>query len=295
MRFLSTASFSRRKSIAGHRVVDDLLLHRHRQLRHLLAVGAGPLLVAEHRDSLRGEPPGQVAEGLHGAHGLVLVVRTGSVDEHHRRERSLPRRKAQRPQQDPGRVAQPHVDVAELLGVDVGRRDPVRGQREGRGQGGGREADGGELSERVEDEQRAPLVPLQLQRNHDARLLGGRLHLRVAHRPEPSVPVLDAVPPLPEAPGGEDGDERGREPQGHAVRVPLEEESPDLVAPLDEGFCGGRRAGRLDVGRAPGPDDGMRERRRRTVIAPAPWEGPPASPGFPARAGATRGARRQGR
>ena len=61
------------------------------------------------------------------------------------------------------------------------------------------------------------------------------------------------MPSLAEAPGREDGDEGGREPQGHAVRVPLEEEGADLVAPLDERLGGWR----LDLWR------GWRHRRGR--------------------------------
>src|ERR1700709_2460723 len=56
------------------------------------AVLPGPLLVAEHGDAARGEPPGEVAERLVLLHRLVAGVGPGAVDQHHRGEGALPHR-----------------------------------------------------------------------------------------------------------------------------------------------------------------------------------------------------------
>ena len=114
----------------GDGVLNGLLFHGERReiLRsgNLLAIDVGALIIAQHGDAALGQHLGQVAEGLHRAHGFIPVIGAGAMHQHHRRHRALGVfRQGQRTGKLPGRFA--NHDALPCLGGFL-RRGGSRGE-----------------------------------------------------------------------------------------------------------------------------------------------------------------------
>ncbi len=87
--------------------------------REFVLVDQGPLVVAEHGDALRCQPPGQVPERRDEAAPLIPVIGPRSVHQHHGGEGTLALGHGQGPRQGPLAVPHRHLLFSEAVEVGI--------------------------------------------------------------------------------------------------------------------------------------------------------------------------------
>ncbi|MCW0461961.1 hypothetical protein NB717_003029 [Xanthomonas sacchari] len=147
------AGRARQRRHRGDGVVGGLVVHGEPLVDapgKALRQGEGALVVAQHRDALRGKPAGDVEERTVRADGLVAVLRARAVHQDHRRERTLACRQGQRARQRTDR---------KRLFAEAG----VGGGRRRRRRWCGSEQQAGDLAVRVDRHMRQQCATLELQ------------------------------------------------------------------------------------------------------------------------------------